>query len=221
MGDVRDSGPWTLSWVHWVLALAVGAGVPLVWMGMAPPAHVVSVAAIGSTKPAPAPAVQELMALPLTEPAQPQAAASPTSAAAPEMRIARLRDPDGDQSPDITDFINQGEVPTMSEVISRLHAAGVSGGLGAFNPPGTRPPLIGIAVSEGFELPPGYVRHHQFTDDGRRIEPILMFAPDHPFVVAAGQASAMAQDRVVPPALVPPGLPIRQIVLPPAAEPGK
>ena len=70
-------------------------------------------------------------------------------------------------------------------------------------------------------MPPGYVRHHQFTDDGQRIEPILMFSPDHPLLAAAGQAGAMPQDRVVPPALVPPGLPIRQIVLPQAAEPGR
>jgi hypothetical protein len=62
----------------------------------------------------------------------------------------------------------------------RLHQAGVRTGLGAFNPPGTRPPLIGLAVPEDFALPPGYLRHHQATDDGQRIEAILMFDPDHP-----------------------------------------
>jgi hypothetical protein len=65
----------------------------------------------------------------------------------------------------------------MAEVITRLNEAGVSTGLGAFSPPGTRPPLIGLAVPEDYALPPGYVRHHQATDDGQRIEAILMFAP--------------------------------------------
>ncbi len=68
----------------------------------------------------------------------------------------------------------------MNEVIDRLHQAGIRTGLGAFNPPGTRPPLIGLAVPEDFVLPPGYLRHHQATDDGQRIEAILMFDPDHP-----------------------------------------
>ena len=69
----------------------------------------------------------------------------------------------------------------MAEVIDRLHQAGVYGGLGAFSPPGTRPPLVGLAVPEDFVLPEGYVRHYQATDDGQRIEPILMFSPDHQF----------------------------------------
>ena len=102
-------------------------------------------------------------------------------------------------------------------VITRLNEAGVSTGLGAFSPPGTRPPLIGLAVPEDFALPPGYVRHHQATDDGQRIEAILMYAPDHP--LAAGATSA--QDRVVPADRLPPGLPARLVTVPPPASPGK
>lgn len=212
-----------------VLALAVGAGLPLSWMWFATADRAVAVAEASAVRPqsdgaivAPASAA----ATPAAAAARPPALATPLPVATPAAAplIPRLRDPNGDQTPDITDFINNGEVPTMAEVISRLQAAGVSGGLAAFNPPGTRPPLIGIAVGEDFELPPGYVRHHQVTDDGRRIEPILMFAPDHPLVVAANRASAggeaRPQDRVVPVALVPPGLPVRHIVVPPA-EPGK
>jgi hypothetical protein len=143
-------------------------------------------------------------------------------AAATPRAIPRVRDPNGDQTPDITDFINAGEVPTMAEVISRLHAAGVRSGLGAFSPPGTRPPLVGVAVSDDFELPPGYVRHYQATDDGQRIEPILMYAPDHPLMVAAaGQTALLAQDRVVPADRLPTGLPVRMVVVPPPAAPGK
>ncbi len=128
--------------------------------------------------------------------------------------IPRMRDPNGDQTPDIADYINAGEKPTMNEVIARLHAAGVHTGLGAFNPPGTKPPLIGLAVPEDFPLPPGYVRHYQATDDGQRIEPILMFAPGYQATTADGQPVAMPGDRVVPPELAPPGLPIRRIVVP-------
>lgn len=106
----------------------------------------------------------------------------------------------------------------MIEVIDRLNQAGVRSGLGAFSPPGTRPPLVGLAVPEDFPLPDGYVRHHQATDDGQRIEPILMFAPDRQWVNAAGQPIAIPKDRVVPPELAPPGLPVRRIKIPAPAD---
>jgi hypothetical protein len=125
-------------------------------------------------------------------------------------------------TPDISVFVNKGERPTMAEVIERLHQAGERGGLGAFNPPGTRPPLIGLAVPEDFPLPEGYVRHHQATDDGQRIEAILMFAPGFQLVDAMQRPIAMPADRVVPPELAPPGLPLRRIEIPaPLPEPGK
>jgi len=216
------------------LALAVGAGLPLLWMGLAPAdeSRTAKAPVGGGTTMAvvaalPRPVSVAVTADVVNAPQVTGAAGGPTTPI-PAPQIARMRDPNGDLTPDITDFINAGEVPTMAEVISRLHAAGVHGGLGAFNPPGTRPPLLGVAVSDDFELPPGYVRHHQFTDDGQRIEPILMFSPDHPLVVAAAQAAGQAelrpQDRVVPAALVPPGLPVRHIVVPApgqAATPGK
>lgn len=141
------------------------------------------------------------------------------SAATPQ--IPRTRDPNGDLTPDIADFINQGERPTMAEVIDRLHQAGVYSGLGAFSPPGTRPPLVGLAVPEDFALPEGYVRHYQATDDGQRIEPILMYSPDHQFFDAANRPITIPEDRVVPPELAPPGLTIRRIVIPAPTEPGR
>jgi hypothetical protein len=144
-------------------------------------------------------------------------AALPTVTAA-QPRIPRQRDPDGDLTPDLADYVNEGERPGMAEVISRLHQAGVYTGLGAFSPPGTRPPMVGLAVPEDFPLPPGYVRHYQATDDGQRIEPILMFAPDVQLVDAARQPIAMPADRVVPPELAPQGLPIRRIVVPAPTE---
>lgn len=142
-------------------------------------------------------------------------------ATAEARRIPRMREPDSDQTPDLSDYVNDGEMPTMAEVIERLHLAGVHSGLGAFSPPGTRPPLIGLAVPEDFVLPEGYVRHYQATDDGQRIEPILMFSPDVPFVDATGAPIAIPQDRVVPPELAPPGLPIRRNAIPAPIEPGR
>lgn len=147
----------------------------------------------------------------LADGGRPAAQASGALQAVTAPRIQRQRDGQGDLSPDLADHVNEGDVPTMTEVIRRLQAAGVHTGLGAFNPPGTRPPMLGLAVPEDYALPPGYVRHHQATDDGQRIEAILMFAPDHPLL--EGQ-KLPAASRVVPPELAPPGLPIRRIELP-------
>jgi hypothetical protein len=132
-----------------------------------------------------------------------------------------MRDPNGDQTPDLRDYLNAGENPSLAEVLDRLHRAGVHTGLGAFSPPGTKPTLVGLAVPEDFVLPEGYVRHYQTTDDGQPIEPILMYAPDRPFLDAAGQPIAISRNRVVPPELAPPGLTQRRIVVPAPAEPDK
>lgn len=178
---------------------ATAATVPVLASGMAPAAPVALVAAASVSSPAlPVPAA---------------------SAATPP--IPRTRDPGGDQTPDLSDYVNEGETPTMAQVIARLHQAGVRTGLGAFSPPGTRPPLAGLAVPDGFVLPEGYVRHHQATDDGQRIEAILMFAPDHQLFDAAGQPIALPKDRVVPPELAPPGLPIRRIAIPAPSDTGR
>jgi hypothetical protein len=120
-----------------------------------------------------------------------------------------------DMSRDLSEFYVPGQpVPTMGEVIARLNKAGVRSGIGAFSPPGTSPPLVGLAVPGDFPLPEGYVRHHQATDDGQTIEAILMFSPDFEFFDASGQRIAIPEDRVVPPELAPPGMPIRVIDIP-------
>jgi hypothetical protein len=115
---------------------------------------------------------------------------------------------------DLSNYVAAGEAPEMKDVINRLHEAGIYEGLGAFSPPGTSPPLMGLAVPDDYVLPEGYVRHTQATDDGQRIEPILMFSPDFEFFDAAGQPIIIPADRVVPPNLAPPGLVIRPIKLP-------
>jgi hypothetical protein len=87
-------------------------------------------------------------------------------------------------------------------------------GIQLFPPPGTKPPKPGIIVPPDFELPPGYVRHFQTTDDGEQLAPILMFHPDFDWVDAAGQPLQLPDDRIVPPELAPPGLTIRMLELP-------
>ena len=121
---------------------------------------------------------------------------------------------------DLANYAVAGQpAPTMGEVIAGLHKAGIRTGLGAFNPPGTSPPLVGLAVPEDYPLPEGYVRHFQATDDGPAIEPILMYSPDYEFLDAAGQAIEIPADRVVRVAQAPAGLPIRQVRIPPPQDP--
>lgn len=128
---------------------------------------------------------------------------------------------DNDPTADLTAYVARGAKPTMNEVINRLHDAGIQTGLAAFNPPGTRPNVVGLAVPEDFVLPEGYVRHHQATDDGQRVEAILMYAPDRVFFDTNHQPIAIPKDRVVPKELAPPGLPIRLIVIPPPTDSGR
>jgi hypothetical protein len=143
-------------------------------------------------------------------------ASSPQSTPEAPVNAERVRrDPD-----DLANYVSPGDrAPTMGEVIDKLHEAGIRTGLGAFNPPGTSPPLIGLAVPEDFPLPEGYVRHYQATDDGQRIEPILMFSPDFDFRDASGRPIPLPDNLVVPPHLAPPGLPLRPIEIPPPSDP--
>lgn len=218
MTEHEPASPATWGPSPWVLALALGAvGAGLAWWWPAaepvppPPPGAVVVASGPASSPSSTGVGPDApnAAVTLTTP-------PPAAPVAPQ--IPRHRDPTGDLTPDLADYVNPGERPTMGEVIQRLQAAGVRTGLAAFNPPGTRPPLIGLAVPENFELPPGYVRHHQATDDGQRIEPILMFAPDTPTLVINGRTVTVPPDRVVTPELAPPGLPIRRIVIPAPAD---
>lgn len=207
----RHSGErWRPAWGYGVLALAVVAGAAwLLWDAApepAPPAALPMPAQPAASRAPPVDAATSM----------PSAAPAPASAAALDAPVQPAVRP----TDDLAAHVPPGTVPTMKEVIERLHQAGVRTGIGAFNPPGTRPPLIGLAVPDDFELPPGYLRHHQATDDGQRIEAILMFDPDHPPPIAAGRPLATPAERVVPAELAPPGLPIRLISLPAPADPG-
>lgn len=185
-----------------LLAVAGAAGLWLLWR---PALNADRHAPAASAQPAPAQSAPMLAAAPT-----PPAPARPPSAPLPEG--------DADPTPDLSSYVARGEKPTMGQVIERLHQRGIYTGLGAFSPPGTSPPLAGLAVPPDYVLPKGYVRHHQTTDDGQPIEPILMFAPDFQLLDASSRPLAMPADRVVPPDMAPPGLPIRRIVIPPPIE---
>jgi hypothetical protein len=92
-------------------------------------------------------------------------------------------------------------------------------GIAVFPAPGTDPPKAGLVVPDGFELPPGYVRHYQTTDDGKQLPPILMFHPDFHPVDEHGEPIPLPEDRVVPPELAPPGMPRDVLEVPPTNVP--
>lgn len=228
-GGRDEGGTWRPSWGWLAVALGILAGSLgyFGWWWLSTPAPGTVAGDTGTTAATPTvamgsatPAAPLLAAASDSRPPLATTAQQSRQADTATQRIVRTRDPSGDLTPDLADYVNEGERPTMAEVIERLHQAGVHSGLGAFSPPGTRPPLVGLAVPEDFPLPEGYVRHYQATDDGQRIEPILMFSPDHRFVDAAGRPVEIPKDRVVPPELAPPGLPMRRIVIPAPAAPG-
>lgn len=136
-----------------------------------------------------------------------RAIAEPATESTADPATMPNHDPD-----DLANYFQPGDAePSGADVIKGLQAAGVRTGLGAFNPPGTSPPLEGLAVPADFQLPDGYVRHHQVTDEGVPIEPILMFAPGFTLYDASGRPIAMPDNGVVPPELAPPGLPLRWV----------
>ncbi|WP_295362376.1 hypothetical protein [Arenimonas sp.] len=183
----RQRGARLTPGVALVALLAVGAG--LAWV-LWPAAPAPEPAPVANT-PAPEPAARPLR--PMT---------------APEIPVEL---PSVDPNDLAVHFRPGDPEPTGAELITALHEAGIRTGLGAFNPPGTSPPLEGLAVPEDFELPEGYMRHHQFSDDGQPIEAILMFTPEARLFDASGNPIALPADGVVPPELAPKGLPLRWV----------
>lgn len=153
------------------------------------------------------------------------AAASEAAAVARRRMTAQSTGPGGDPTQDLADAlagsVRPGEEPSAAEVITELNKAGIHTGIAAFPPPGTSPPMVGLAVPDDYALPEGYVRHFQATDDGQRIEPILMFSPDYQFFDASGKPIKIPENRVVPPGMAPDGLTARPIKIPPPLPPGK
>ena len=107
------------------------------------------------------------------------------------------------------------------DAIMALREEGVHEGIAAFGLPGTSPPKSGIVVPEGFELPEGYVRHYQSTDDGQQLPAILMFHPDYEFRNERGEVVKVPDDLVVPKGMAPPGLDTGNVLDVPARKVGE
>lgn len=103
------------------------------------------------------------------------------------------------------------EPPSREDAPFGLGRPGETSGIKLFPAMGTKPTKVGIVVPDDFELPEGYVRHFQANEDGELLPPILLFHPDYEWVDDAGEAIPLPPDRVVPPELVPAGMPIEML----------
>lgn len=168
-------------------------------------------------------AVAAITLLSLFGPRQPEATSAPPAdaqssvrpaAPAPPPRVgARAVRAPAEEAPTPPSDAAETEAPQPAREAMPIAPIAPSG-IGLFPPPGTDPPKIGIIVPEGFELPEGYVRHYQVTDDGQALPPILMFHPDYDWVDEGGAHVEAAENGVVPPELAPPGMPIEMLELP-------
>jgi len=104
--------------------------------------------------------------------------------------------------------------PEKDVAMSQSNPSSGKTGITLFPPRGTKPLKRGIVVPDDFDLPPGYVRHYQTTDDGKRLPPVLMFHPDYHPVDERGRPIPVPADRIVPREFAPPGMPIRMLDLP-------
>jgi hypothetical protein len=141
------------------------------------------------------------------------AATPPPARPRPVMRPA----PQPAAQPSPTPPVNETPVSQEAPEEVPAEAAGEKTGLALFRP-GTKPLKQGLIVPEDFEVPEGYVRHYQTTDDGQRVKAILMFHPDYKPTDSAGQPVALPENRVVPPEMAPPGMPIDILELPEGPE---
>jgi hypothetical protein len=207
---VRTIESYAARRVAWLVAAAVA--VPI--MATVVAIVMIRLAPAGTPTPAPpssAPAAQvpaRAGAAPEPNDARPElkAVAAP---AAPRERLVprRVSNPQAMPTP-----INHGEGDIDArDAIPALIAAGEQGGITLFPLPGTKPIKRGLIVPDDFELPEGYVRHYQATDDGQRVPAILMFHPDYEFVDGHGQPITVPSDRIVPPEQAPPGMPIEML----------
>lgn len=146
-------------------------------------------------------------AVPEAPPRTSPAASPPSGAGTKAQAKPEPREPGRPAAPGAPEAVAAGEEASDA-------APPVASGIGLFPPPGTDPVKVGIVVPEDFELPEGFLRHYQATDDGQELPPILLFHPDYEVLGDDGRPIPLPEDRVVPPELAPPGLPIELLVLP-------
>jgi hypothetical protein len=142
----------------------------------------------------------------------PRASAPPRTSTRPEARPQGQ--PVAQQVPSTSPQPESQQEPAVTQ---DTEPSGPAEGIGLYRP-GTKPLKQGIIVPENFELPPGYMRHYQTTDDGQMQKPILTFHPDYKPVDSNGQPIELPANRVVPPEMAPPGMPIDILELPEGPE---
>jgi hypothetical protein len=178
------------------LALALALAVAVAWIGRGDPAPLAR-ASLAESAPEPAPiAVEAPRAVPVRRPE-----------AAPD-EAPPLEPPSDDVVIDVE--VEDATAPDFTLPVPGAEPTGIA----LFPKPGTDPPRIGIIVPDDFEMPPGFIRHYQATDDGQELAPILLFHPDFDFVDANGDPIELPESRVVPPELAPTGLEIELLELP-------
>ena len=148
---------------------------------------------------------------PVTAQAEPAVAAAPVAPSPPTQPTQRTRRARR-KSPPPTPSPATEPAPELNFTLPTPGSEPT--GIALFPPPGTDPPKRGLVVPEGFELPEGYVRHYQATDDGQELPAILMFHPDFDWLDENGDPIEIPEDRVVPPELAPAGLPLERLELP-------
>lgn len=155
------------------------------------------------------------------------APAAPTAMRSPDRVVPRRV-----AAPLVVDAAGSGATPTpapekprreidAADAIVALREEGIHDGIAAFGIPGSNPPKAGIIVPEELELPEGYVRHYQSTDDGEQLPAILMFHPDYEFVNEAGEVVKLPEDGVVRPEMAPPGIDTKQVLVVPERKGGE
>ena len=192
-----------LSWIGLALAVPIVATLVAVAVIRLAPAPTTR----AEVRPAPA------VHAPLPEPLAPPVAAAPAPAARPKLvpkrvTVVEQTAPDAPRPGTLVDTAPRKARREIDagEVIAALRAEGETEGIAAFGLPGSDPPKAGIIVPEEYELPEGYVRHYQSTDDGRQLPAILMFHPDYQFVTESGEPVTLPSDRVVSADMAPPGM---------------
>ena len=205
---------------YWMIALAIVAPivltivtVVLIRRAPGPEARV--------SGPAVVAAVETETALGSAAPAAPTAMRSPERVVPRRVAAPPVQDRAGtDATPVPAPEKPRREIDAADAIVA-LREEGIHDGIAAFGIPGSHPPKAGIIVPEELELPEGYVRHYQSTDDGEELPAILMFHPDYEFVNEAGEVVKLPEDGVVRPEMAPPGIDTSQVLVVPERKGGE
>jgi hypothetical protein len=149
--------------------------------------------------------------VPRSEPARPRGVAAP-----PPVPPVGAEPAAGETPPEPEPVPDPAEEAAAPYVPQRVPYEGPTG-MELFPPLGTKPVRIGVVVPDDFELPEGFVRHHQFTDEGEPLPAILMVHPDYELRDESGRP-VVTKGGVVPPEYAPEGLPIQLLELPQEEE---